>query len=164
MLQGLPYPTPKTTAKDRLDTVFRAFGKFNLGQRKVSPAQPGRGVNPLALTPLEKMRQRRVDLDLSNEIILMEYMARGSVQDLIEKVAKNGTRVSDRALWMILQCLFKGCVAMAYPLRFAENGKDLFNEQHAQQDEVVPAEAAHQLPQGPILHFDLDPQNGQYNV
>lgn len=108
------------------------------------------------------MRQARADLDFSNEIILMEYMARGSVQDLIEKVAKNGTRVSDRALWMILKCLFKACVAMAYPLRFVESGKDLFSTRHAQQEEVVPAEAATQLPQDPMLHFDLDPQNGQY--
>lgn len=110
----------------------------------------------------DEMRADRLDLDNANDVIIVEYMTRGSVQGLIERMEKEGTRMSSRALWLILECLFKACIAMAYPLRFAEDGKDLFNARHRQQDEVVPIEAIYELPRGPIVHFDLDPQNGQY--
>lgn len=128
--------------------MLRAFGRGNQNQ-------PGMSAQD------DMQRQRRL-LDNSNNIIIMEYMARGSVQDLIEKMETDGTRMSNRALWLVLECLFKACIGMAYPMMFAERGKDVYNSRHRQVNEVVPAEAAHQLPRSPVVHFDLDPQNGQY--
>lgn len=172
VLQGLPYPTPKSDNNSKkkrggLGAVLQALKNIHLGRSNAppaglpAPAIRSQAVQPEPVSPEETMRQARARIDNATDIILMEYMAHGSVQDLIEHMVAKKTRVSNRALWMILECLFKGCVAMAYPLRFAEQGKDLYNASHARQDEVVPLEAGHQLPRDPIVHFDLDPQNGQ---
>lgn len=139
--------------RDKLGAVLRVFGRRDQSPPSIS-----------LVSAEDEMRMERFRLDNANDVIIMEYMARGSVQDLIEKMEKEGTRMSSRALWLILECLFKACVAIAYPLRFAESGKDLFNARHRQQDEVAPIEAIYELPRGPIVHFDLDPQNGQYEV
>lgn len=154
VMQDLPYPptTTKSKAKDTMDAMFRAFGRVRLGRSAGQPPPP--------LNAEERMRQARRDIDQSNDIIVMEYMARGSVQEMIENMAAKGRALPDRALWMIMECLFKSCIAMAYPFLCTDATKDLTNATHAQQDEVVPRQAGYMLPEQPFVHFDLDPQNG----
>lgn len=162
VLQALPYPgSPKRKNRNKLNAILHAFGAFNFGNPTDPSLAPYPAAAPSVRNDVGDMRRARSRIDNANDIVVMEYMARGSVQDLIEGMVAKGRRMSNRALWLVLECLFKACVALAYPLRFAEEGKDLYNASHVQQEERVPLEAGYQLPKGPIVHFDLDPQNGQ---
>ncbi|KAJ4403108.1 hypothetical protein N0V82_010703 [Gnomoniopsis sp. IMI 355080] len=110
---------------------------------------------------IEEIQQRRAQLDNARNLIMLENMPRGDVQELIHKLVKKKLHLSNRALWAIFECLFKGCVAMATPGRFHEHGQDVNAHAMAEQDETVPdwLHDGTQLPAWTMVHFDLDPQN-----
>lgn len=109
------------------------------------------------------MRRQRFQLDNSRDIIVLENMSRGDLGDLINKLVKRRIHLSNRALWTIFECLFKGCVGMATPGRFHELGMDATAHAMVEQDETVPMRFHNQTraPRRPMVHFDLDPQNGE---
>lgn len=104
----------------------------------------------------------RANLDLSDTMVLLENMARGDAYKLVKKLLMLRTRLSNRALWAIFQCLFKACVGMATPGRFFEDGKDAWMQSMTPRDETVLGQLfdGTRVPRKPMVHFDLDPQNG----
>lgn len=105
--------------------------------------------------------QARGDLDDARDTIVLENMPRGSVHDLITKLTREDLRLSNRMLWLIFECLFKGCLAMAYPREFQNRDRDPRREMMPQQDEFVPDRyLGGRDPDRPLVHFDLDPHNG----
>lgn len=112
--------------------------------------------------PSPELQRLRAQIDMSASVVLLENMARGDANKLIQKLLKMRTRLSNRALWCIFQCLFKAVVAMATPGRFHEQGKDPWLQSMAPQDETVLEALADgkRGPARPMVHFDLDPQNG----
>lgn len=112
---------------------------------------------------VEKIQRHRLQLDNARNIIMLENMPRGDIQELINKLVKKKMRLSNRALWKIFECLFKGCVGMTTPGRFHKHGQDANAHAMMERDETVP-DGLHdgtQLPAWPMVHFDLDPQNGE---
>lgn len=109
------------------------------------------------------MQRQRFQLDNARDIIVLENMPRGDIGDLINKLVKRKMKLSNRALWTIFECLFKGCVAMATPGRFHEAGLDGGAHAMVEQDESVPVwlHDGTRAPPRPMVHFDLDPQNGK---
>lgn len=58
--------------------------------------------------------------------------------------------------------VFRGCVALAYPDAWS-GGRDPDTEDIALKEEVIPPQAAWPplASDNPMIHFDLDPQNGE---
>lgn len=109
------------------------------------------------------IQRARRDLDDRRDIIILENMAHGSVADLIEKMVRRRQRLSNRALWLVFECLFKGCLAMAYPTSFFDQTVNPWTETMPLRDETVPQEFyGGRLSDAPLVHFDLDPQNGKF--
>lgn len=166
VLQSLPYPECKKKTS-KLHGIIQAFSAMTLsfgGPAFPLSRVPLKSQIPRPEEEIRKLQVERSRLDHRNDIIIMEYMSRGCIQDLIEKMVVKKVQLSSRALWLILECLFKACIAMAYPLRFSEQGKNLWNETHDQRDETVPQDANLVLPEAPLVHFDLDPQNGKFPI
>lgn len=117
-------------------------------------------------TPLEvqAIQRQRFHLDNALDIIVLENMSHGDLGDLIGKLVKRKMHLSNRALWTIFECLFKGCVGMAMPGRFHEPGLDASAHAMREQDETVPVfrHGGMQAYARPMVHFDLDPQNGEH--
>lgn len=112
---------------------------------------------------LDALRLWRFHLDNTRDIIVLENMPRGDVKDLIVKLVEKNMNLSNRALWTIFECLFKACVGMATPGRFHEAGLDANDHAMTEQDETVPGwlHDGTRWPPRPLVHFDLDPQNGE---
>lgn len=115
--------------------------------------------------PGEDILLARLDLDAAQDTILLENMARGSVHDLLVKLAKGNLRLSDRMLWLIFECLFRGCLAMAFPAEYRTPDSDPTREMLPLRQEVVPERYRGGLaPLAPMVHFDLDPHNGELGL
>ncbi|PSR73364.1 hypothetical protein BD289DRAFT_487563 [Coniella lustricola] len=121
---------------------------------------------PYTTAEINAIRSARCDLDDREDIILLENMSNGSVHNLIYRLVERQQHLSNRMLWLIFECLFKSCVAMAYPERWWEPGRDAWIEAMRLVDERVPLSAVPVVPGGPVrlperpmVHFDLDPQN-----
>ncbi|GAP85081.2 putative serine threonine protein kinase protein [Rosellinia necatrix] len=89
---------------------------------------------------------------------VMEYLSRGTAEELIEKCNERGiVEISEPLLWYFFLCLARGCVAMAYPPNEGNN------EPRATVRETMPVPG-----QAPSLlsHADLHLGNvmfGEYN-
>lgn len=124
-----------------------------------SPSPPQQAWTQQQITAIQRARWT---LDARRDIIILENMARGSVADLIEKMVARSQRLSNRALWLVFECLFKGCLAMAYPTSSFQPGVNPWAETMPLRDETVPNEyRGGRLNDAPLVHFDLDPQNGK---
>lgn len=106
-------------------------------------------------TATASIQAARRALDQRGDIIVMEYMRRGTLHDLIARLRGND-RLSNRMLWLMFDCLFKACLAMAFPFRYCPAGRDPWSEQIVAQDETVGPD----MNTPPLVHFDIDPQNG----
>lgn len=104
-----------------------------------------------------RIREARRRIDERNDCIITEYMPRGDLHDWITRMVTERVVLSDRQLWLIFDCLFKACLAMAYPFGNVPLGKDPWSDYIPQQTETVPEGSA--LPSMPMVHFDLDPRN-----
>lgn len=165
ILSSLPLPSFQKRARwvvsDTLSTVFSRLGIGNTSRPPVPPTSSPRDWNEADVVDIQRKRQ---ELDERRDIVILENMPRGSVQDLIAKLRRRGkgARLSDRTLWMIFECLFKGCLAMAYPTSFWTPGRNPWIEPMYETDERVPDEYLGRGPNHqPLVHFDLDPQNGK---
>lgn len=123
------------------------------------------GIGHQSLVPMySELTARRIEaarrrLDNRRDAIIMEYMPHGNLHSLIAKLRENKDRLSDRMLWLIFECLFKACIAMAYPGRFYTRGEDPWDGFMIPQDETPPNEV--ELPEAPLVHFDIDPSNSK---
>lgn len=156
VLQGFPLPVRPVGTVDRLRGLFS-----NLRVRGHAP-QHDADDDTSSLegmpTTTDFVQAARRNLDRRRDIIIMEYMSRGTLQGLIAKLQGND-RLSNRMLWLIFECLFKACIAMAHPLRFCPPDRDPWNDPIVPQDETAPRRD--RLPEAPMVHFDIDPQNGK---
>ncbi|CAN8105498.1 unnamed protein product [Discula destructiva] len=136
-----------------LDTTARTAGSV--------PPPPPRGYTA---TEVDDIRTQRGWLDNRADLIVLENMPRGDANALIHRLVATRRRLSDRALWLIFECLFKACVGMATPGRFWEQGKDPWVEAMEPREETVLDELSdgRWIPDHPLVHFDLDPQNALF--
>lgn len=49
---------------------------------------------------------------------IMEFMKHGNFYGLLRKISEQGAWIRSAELWRIFYCLFRACVAMAYPGRW----------------------------------------------
>lgn len=160
-LQDLPLPAPKRRRKLRLAARNGLSGNI---REAVKNARNPDQVPGYTAEELQQLRMARRSLDSARNIIVLENMPRGDIVDLIIKLVAKKQRLSSRALWAIFECLFKGCVGMATPGRFHEAGHDPQAHAMTEQEETVPdwLHDGTQRPTRPMVHFDLDPQNGKF--
>ncbi|ROV91080.1 hypothetical protein VPNG_09917 [Cytospora leucostoma] len=148
VLQTFPLPAEPMPSRV-LGRLRRLFSRITgIGRRSLLPTHCG-----LTARRLEAARRR---LDNRRDVIIMEYMSRGTLLSFIAKMYDKNERLSDRMLWLIFECLFKACIAMAYPGRFHTPGDDPWNDFMRPQDETLP----YRFPDAPMVHFDIDPSNG----
>ncbi|ROV86701.1 hypothetical protein VMCG_10932 [Cytospora schulzeri] len=158
------FPLPKSGPLDTLRGLFSKLRvKANAPQQNNDDDDDGYyadddDASTLVGVPTSNgsVQAARRALDRRRDIIIMEYMSRGTLQDLLNKIPE-GERLSDRMLWFIFECLFKACVAMAYPSRFCPADRDPWNDLIVPEDETVPRPDV--FPDAPMVHFDIDPQN-----
>lgn len=107
---------------------------------------------------LKRIRRGRRDLDKSKDVLVMEYMRYGDLGTWLEKLVKENAlrnpaqrlQVSEKVYWSIFHCLWRSCIAMAFPERL-----DPGDVQESR--ETLPRDGA---PTDPLVHLDLDPSNG----
>lgn len=107
-----------------------------------------------------------MELDARDDIISMEFLKFGDLGKWIGKMtAQNNddpeSVFTERVAWVIFECLWRGCVAMAYPTGFYQ-GKDPMNTQIPQMTESI--ETSTVGGGDPLVHFDLDPQNSNHSA
>lgn len=108
------------------------------------------------------IRQNREDLDARRDIICMEFLKFGDLGKWIGKMTRQNdyepeSVFSEKVAWIVFECLWRGCVALAYPTGFFQ-GKHPLDVQIPQITESSERSAADD--EDPMVHFDLDPQNG----
>lgn len=115
---------------------------------------------PRALGIDGSIRQNRIELDAREDIISMEFLKFGDLGKWIGKMTgQNNTdpesMFSERVAWIVFECLWRGCVALAYPTGFHQ-GKDPMTTQIPQMNESP--EKSSVGGGDPLVHFDLDPR------
>ncbi|KAK3989892.1 hypothetical protein QBC44DRAFT_395343 [Cladorrhinum sp. PSN332] len=108
-------------------------------------------------------------LEDSPSTLFLENMARGSLNTWICKVGQEH-KFSDKVLWLMFDCLFKGVIAMAHPPQLAreqeyEQSGGKWGTTHF--DEQIPLWNKEARTSDDLVHFDLDPTNilvGDFNV
>ncbi|OIW26993.1 hypothetical protein CONLIGDRAFT_494166 [Coniochaeta ligniaria NRRL 30616] len=105
-------------------------------------------------------RMLRTQLDEREDLLFIEFMRRGDLYNAIGKVSMSGVDFPNQVLWPILDCLFKGVVAMAFPNVWHAEDQDPEHENVPQRTEVLDDSLwePNQV-DGTLVHFDLDPQN-----
>ncbi|KUI59154.1 hypothetical protein VP1G_06390 [Cytospora mali] len=154
VLQTFPDPARPTGA---LGTLRGLFSRLGVGGN--APDRNGDDDHDdvdNANNPADRVRAARSLLDHRRDIIIMEYMSRGNLQTLITRL-QGRDKLSDRMLWLIFECLFKACIAMAHPLAFCPRDRNPWEDFVMLQDETAPRSG--RLPEAPLVHFDIDPQN-----
>ncbi|ROV98751.1 hypothetical protein VMCG_06765 [Cytospora schulzeri] len=109
-------------------------------------------------TLVDTVATARRRLDNREDIIVMDYVRRGDLATWISKM--NDIPVEDqgfgeKTLWLIFECLYRGCIAMAYPGAF-QRGQDPRKDQIPMVTESIPED---EPIRNPMVHMDLDPQN-----
>lgn len=112
------------------------------------------------------IRKNRMELDKREDIISMEYLKFGDLSKWIGKMAMHNITdpdyvFSEKLAWVIFECLWRGCIAMAHPKGFYQ-GQDPMVTQIPQMTESI--DAATTDSDDPLVHFDLDPQNSMSPV
>lgn len=110
----------------------------------------------------DAIRRNRKDLDDRQDIISMEFLKCGDLSKWISKLARQNVDdpesiFTEEVAWTIFECLWRGCIALAYPAGFYQ-GKDPSTTQIPQITESSERSAGSDG--DPMVHFDLDPQNG----
>lgn len=113
-----------------------------------------------------RIRQNRQELDNRQDIICMEYLKFGDLSKWMGKVSHQNISDSDaifseEVAWTVFECLWRGCVALAYPTGFYQ-GKDPSTTQIPPIAESTERSAVRGG--NPLVHFDLDPSNSMIMV
>ncbi|TLD18203.1 hypothetical protein PspLS_10520 [Pyricularia sp. CBS 133598] len=100
-------------------------------------------------------------LDESGHILVLEFMGKGDVDKLICTLVERNLNLNSQILWQIFKCLFKGCIAMAWPDEneppyagavVSETSRGLETDADEYADFNEASSRA-------IVHFDIDPCN-----
>lgn len=115
---------------------------------------------PRALGIDGAIRQNRIELDAREDIISMEFLKFGDLGKWIGKMTGQNnmdpnSMFSERLAWIVFECLWRGCVALAYPTGFYQ-WKDPMTTQIPQVNEAP--ETSSVGGGDPLVHFDLDPR------
>lgn len=108
--------------------------------------------------PTNSTLEARRLLDLRENVLILEWCKHGDLGQWINKMAERRAteRFSEKVLWLILECLWKGSIGLAYPRAFSP-----FPINPQLQQAPLMSEAVRQVPpDNPMVHFDLDPSNG----
>ncbi|KAL1863876.1 hypothetical protein Daus18300_008025 [Diaporthe australafricana] len=81
--------------------------------------------------------QHRDDQD----IYLMEFMKHGTVDKILRSVSQSQVQLNSGDLWRIFHCLFRACIALAYPNRWAFGLRAEHGDRVPLSEELVPTEA-----------------------
>lgn len=103
--------------------------------------------------------QSRETMDLDETLFFIEFMRRGDLKGILNKAAVRKTPFPNRVLWQILDCLFAGVVAMAFPNKWHDPRADPISEQMPQRREVPTGQWDLNATEETMVHFDLDPLN-----
>ncbi|POS71600.1 hypothetical protein DHEL01_v210006 [Diaporthe helianthi] len=107
------------------------------------------------------IRENRQELDDREDIICMEFLKFGDLSKWIAKMTQQNdydaeTIFPEKVAWTIFECLWRGCIALAYPKGFYQD-KDPLTTQIPQMTESSRGSAVDGS--DPMVHFDLDPEN-----
>ncbi|KAH8778629.1 hypothetical protein F5883DRAFT_517472 [Diaporthe sp. PMI_573] len=97
--------------------------------------------------------------NLNPTMLGLEFMKYGDLFSLLQKAGSHQKTWKSQELWYIWHCLFRGCVALAYPDNW-NGGRDPLREDIVLQEETIPlvnGQAANH--DGTLVHFDIEPQN-----
>ncbi|TLS26245.1 hypothetical protein PpBr36_04951 [Pyricularia pennisetigena] len=145
-----------------------ATSDFGLaGEKKLLTKLTGR-MHILQRVSLDRLRANMLSsdprtraLDESDDILVLEFMGKGDVDKLICTLVERRLKLNSQILWQIFKCLFKGCVAMAWPDKNApqydgavvsETSQGLETDAEEYADFSEPSSRA-------VIHFDIDPCN-----
>ena len=154
-------------------------GKGYLSTRRDFEFHPGGEWGQSWDAPFWKPRART-----PSDVMLLEYLGRGSLQQLITRVKTGRQRFPNRVLWLIWHCrtsspvvsspavtlltdyiptpVVQSCIAMEYPpmrdfeytFRIDEHGKV---DGQPVSERVISRRGLYPS----LIHFDIDPQNGE---
>lgn len=141
-------------------------------RQRIRRGSDGDNNNPGA----SRIRRARRDLDDAEDMLVMEYVPNGTLGSWLDRLTTRGNgdsdanervRIPEKILWSILNCLWRSCVAMAYPGRQQGDGQDPRRTQIPVATELMPPRIPRQRtrdrgPTDPLVHFDLDPSNGRF--
>ncbi|KAK4224773.1 hypothetical protein QBC38DRAFT_547369 [Podospora fimiseda] len=174
-IRGLPREQLQTTTKK----TVKKWGMMP----KLSTAPKG-GINPYDNMQdsgfgryLFIEKTKGVDeevLDFSEDTLFIEHMRRGNLGSWICKgVGEKEPKFSDKVLWVMFDCLFRGVVAMAHPASIARKTEyEASGGRYGQWDfeeQVLPHTGwrREKKESDDLIHFDLDPSNilvGDFNL
>lgn len=129
----------------------------------------GRGQQPQRSTSEDVLAVERtvgVDkeaLEDSTSSLIVEVLGRGNLHSWICKMGQGG-QFSDKVLWLIFDCLFKGVVGMAYPperARKEEYDRTGGRWGRTHFDQEIPKQKKELKESNHLIHFDLDPTNSK---
>lgn len=101
----------------------------------------------------------REKFDARKDLLFIEFMKNGDMWGTIGKASSEGLIFPNHVLWYIFECLFRGCVAMAYPRAWAGAQADPEHENVPQIRESYQGRHAPDFVKSTLVHFDLDPKN-----
>ncbi|KAJ4419798.1 hypothetical protein N0V82_004733 [Gnomoniopsis sp. IMI 355080] len=101
-------------------------------------------------------------LDRRQNILILEWCKHGDLGQWINKMAelRDTEGFSEKIMWLILECLWKGSVALAYPRAFSPWPLNPRIQQAPLKSESIKETP----PDDPVVHFDLDASNGAYRI
>ncbi|KAK4167117.1 kinase-like domain-containing protein, partial [Cladorrhinum sp. PSN259] len=156
--------------KHRFDIVVKFFlpeAVEDFEGEKKNHVLLARSRHVVQLVPIKKPPKGA--LEESTATLFLEVMGRGNLHSWICKMGQ-ADRFSDKALWLMFDCLFKGVVGMAHPPKLArkeeyEKTGGKWDRTHF--DEQIPFWDVANKTSNDLVHFDLDPINilvGDFNV
>lgn len=125
-----------------------------------------------SVTRARRIRRARRELDDAEDVLVMEYMANRDLGSWLEKLGRENSkkdssqriRPPEKVLWSIFQCLWRGCIAMAWPgAQAVESNLDQRRNQIPVRTEYLPpGRSRNRRPADPLVHFNLNPSNGKF--
>lgn len=147
----------------RLSEAERSRAALN---RPRSPVRVDDGLDPVDLGrldtwwPASPSREARRQIDRRQDVLVLEFMKLGGLGKWIDKMSESRrtNRFSEKVLWLMFECLLRSCIAMAYPEQLNPGRVDARTRQVPVKTET--ASASDPTIRNPLVHFDLDPENG----
>lgn len=123
--------------------------------------------------PTQGERQNtRGQLDYDDNVVILEDVRHGNLGAWLESLATANRgkplgereRPPEKVLWSILYCLYRACLAMAYPGRLTGRGPGGVDAPIPAQPETRPSGARKKTsPTDALVHFNLRPSNGTFD-
>lgn len=145
--------------------ILPRAGLVRLRNREQRPATSG------STTRARRIRRGRRNIDDAEDVLVMEYMPKRDLGTWLDRLARENStgdpsqriRPPEKVLWSIFQCLWRGCIAMAWPEAQAiASGLDRTRSQIPLATESLPPVGNRdRRPRNPLVHFNLNPKSGK---